>query len=196
MSRSRSWVLIVAGLTAVLAGGRSVGAATEKLAQSQDNAGAPKHSRMLPPPLRTRLRELAQRPHSFRPLTIFSEADTPSLMFGYYLLDAKHFEPNVFTTIIPSINSGVVPTAIGAESRPADDRLRPDRRRAEAWPADGSERRGRVHRHVHGHLRALRDQQRVRLVRGLADPRSRGSGCRRATRGWSCDVRDDHGGRR
>ncbi|HZR81155.1 MAG TPA: hypothetical protein VFD92_08655 [Candidatus Binatia bacterium] len=67
----------------------------------------------LPQPLRQRLTELVRRPHSFPPLTIFSEAPTRSLLFGYYLLDTSGFQPNVFTTVIPSINSGTIPTATG-----------------------------------------------------------------------------------
>src|SRR5262245_61433892 len=63
--------------------------------------------RNLPAPLKERLVELAQRPHSFPPLTVFSEASTPSQLFGYFLLDSTGFEPNVFTTVIPGINDGV-----------------------------------------------------------------------------------------
>lgn len=74
----------------------------------------PPLGRKLPQPLRQRLTELVRRPHSYRPLTIFAEAPTPSQLFGYFLLETNGFEPNVFTTIIPSINSGVVPTATGA----------------------------------------------------------------------------------
>jgi hypothetical protein len=70
--------------------------------------------RKLPKPLQSRLVELGRRPHSYRPLTIFSEAPTPSRLFGYFLLDGGKFQPNVFTTVIPDLNSGVVPTATGA----------------------------------------------------------------------------------
>ncbi len=68
----------------------------------------------LPQPLKDRLIELAGRPHTFQPLTIFSEAPTPSQLFGYYLLSTRGFEPNVFTTTIPGINDGTAPTATGA----------------------------------------------------------------------------------
>jgi hypothetical protein len=65
----------------------------------------------LPAPLQDRLVELAQRPHSYLPLTVFSEADEPSQLFGYYLLDTTAIPPNVFTSIIPGINdNGVIPT--------------------------------------------------------------------------------------
>src|SRR5439155_10285570 len=43
----------------------------------------------------------------------FAEAPSPSMLFGYYLLDTKNFEPNVFTATIPGINDGVAPTATG-----------------------------------------------------------------------------------
>ena len=62
-------------------------------------------------------------------------------------------------------------TATGRQLRPADDRRRAPRPRAEARPADRSERPARVHRHLHRHRGAVRDQQRERLVRGLDDPR-------------------------
>jgi hypothetical protein len=68
----------------------------------------------LPDPLKDRLVKLANRPHTYEPLTAFSEAPTPSQLFGYYLLDTKGFEPNVFTATIPDINSGTLPTATGA----------------------------------------------------------------------------------
>jgi len=67
----------------------------------------------LPAALKARLVELNARPHSFPPLTVFSEAATPSQLFQYYLLDTTNFQPNVFTTTIPGINDGVAPTATG-----------------------------------------------------------------------------------
>jgi len=67
----------------------------------------------LPDPLKARLAELDGRPHSFPPLTVFSEAATPSLLFQYSLLDTNNFQPNVFTTTVPGINDGVAPTAAG-----------------------------------------------------------------------------------
>jgi hypothetical protein len=70
--------------------------------------------RDLPQPLKDRLALLAHRPRTYPPLIIFSEAASPSQLFGYYLLDTHGFEPNVFTTTIPGINDGVAPTATGA----------------------------------------------------------------------------------
>ncbi len=67
--------------------------------------------RFLPTPLKARLVEMAGRPHSFVPLTAFNEADDPSLLFQYYLLDTTEFQPNVFTSIVPGINdNGVIQT--------------------------------------------------------------------------------------
>jgi hypothetical protein len=67
--------------------------------------------KFLPAPLQDRLVEMARRPHSYLPLTAFSEADAPSRLFGYYLLDTTGFPPNVFTSIVPGINdNGVIPT--------------------------------------------------------------------------------------
>lgn len=67
--------------------------------------------KFLPAPLQDRLVELARRPHSYMPLTVFSEAFEPSQLFGYYLLDTTGVPPNVFTSIVPGINdNGVIPT--------------------------------------------------------------------------------------
>src|SRR5688572_12820703 len=67
--------------------------------------------KFLPAPLQDRLVELGRRPHSYLPLTVFSEAEAPSQLFGYYLLDTTAFQPNVFTSIVPGINdNGVIPT--------------------------------------------------------------------------------------
>jgi hypothetical protein len=70
--------------------------------------------RRLPAPLKARLVELAGRPHTFLPITAFSEADDPSQLFQFYLLDTKNFQPNVFTATIPGINDGAIPTAANA----------------------------------------------------------------------------------
>ncbi len=70
--------------------------------------------RNLPAPLKERIVELAQRPHTYVPLRVFSEAPSPSTLFAYYLLDTSGFQPNVFTQTIVGINDGVAPTATGA----------------------------------------------------------------------------------
>src|SRR5436190_23096603 len=63
--------------------------------------------RKLPAPLKERLVQLAGRPHSVLPVQAFAEADQPSQLFQYYLLDTTGFEPNVFTTSIPGVNDQV-----------------------------------------------------------------------------------------
>jgi hypothetical protein len=69
----------------------------------------------LPQPLKDRLVRLADRPHTYLPLQVFAEADKPSQLFQYYLLDTTGFEPNVFTAIIPGINDSVQLTATGGD---------------------------------------------------------------------------------
>ena len=59
------------------------------------------------------------------------------------------------------------------EPRRSHDRLGAARPRAQARTPDRPGRSGGVHRHLHGHLEPLRDQQRVGLVRGVDDPRPR-----------------------
>src|ERR1700732_1458613 len=67
----------------------------------------------LPAPLKRVLGELAEESHTYLPLQVFAEADKPSQLFQYYLLDTKGFQPNVFTTIFPGINDAVQLTATG-----------------------------------------------------------------------------------
>ncbi len=67
--------------------------------------------RFLPGDLKSRLVELAGRPHSALPITVFNEADAPSQLFQYYLLDTTGFQPNVFTAKIPGINDAAIRTA-------------------------------------------------------------------------------------
>src|SRR5258708_5456161 len=67
----------------------------------------------LPAPLTDRLAQLANRPHSIVPLQVFNEADPPSQLFQYYLLDTSGFEPNVFTTLFPGVNDHVQLTVTG-----------------------------------------------------------------------------------
>jgi len=69
--------------------------------------------RHLPTPLKQRLVDLTRRPHSIDPMQAFSEAAKPSKLFQYYLIDTKHFQPNIFTKTIKGINDGVAPTATG-----------------------------------------------------------------------------------
>jgi hypothetical protein len=68
----------------------------------------------LPAPLRDQIVRLACRPHSAVPVQFFSEANSPSKLFQYYLLDTKGFQPNVFTSLIPGVNETAMFTATGA----------------------------------------------------------------------------------
>ena len=70
--------------------------------------------RQLPTPLKNRIVRMARRPTTFLPIQAFAEADKPSRLFQYYLLDTKNFQPNVFTAVIPGINDGVIATAANA----------------------------------------------------------------------------------
>ena len=67
--------------------------------------------RSLPQPLKERIIRLADRPHSILPVQAFAEADKPSQLFEYYLLDTNEFQPNIFTSFVPGINDEAVPTA-------------------------------------------------------------------------------------
>jgi len=69
----------------------------------------------LPDPLKDRLGQLANRPHSILPLQVFNEADNPSQLFQYYLLETSGFQPNVFTTLIPGVNDQAELSVTGAD---------------------------------------------------------------------------------
>ena len=114
--RTRSTCLAAAlalGLSAAVTG--NADAATDTRGGSPEtrikNRGDIRH---LPEALKNRIGELAGRPHTFTPATAFSEADQPSQLFQYYLLDTDNFQPNVFTAVIPGINDGVIRTAANA----------------------------------------------------------------------------------
>ena len=68
----------------------------------------------LPLPLKNRLIDIARRPHTYVPATAFSEADKPSQLVSYYLLDTEGFQPNVFTAKIQGINDKSMATAANA----------------------------------------------------------------------------------
>jgi hypothetical protein len=84
---------------------------------SQDMATARNRDdvKSLPAPLKERLSILAGRPHSILPVQAFAEADKPSQLFQYYLLDTHGFEPNVFTSKIQGVNDAVQLTATGTD---------------------------------------------------------------------------------
>ena len=71
--------------------------------------------RKLPDALRNRLAELAARPHSQLPTQAYAEADQPSQLFQYYLLDTNSFEPNPFTSTIAGVNDTAMLTATGPD---------------------------------------------------------------------------------
>ena len=69
--------------------------------------------RHLPDPLQDRLQAMAERPHSALPIQAYAEADKPSQLFQFYLLDSKGFEPNPFTKRFQGINDQAQLTATG-----------------------------------------------------------------------------------
>jgi len=69
----------------------------------------------LPAPLKDFLTRIAARPHrTYEPQRAFAEADKPSQLFQYYLLNTTGFQPNIFTAIFPGINDHAIPTAANA----------------------------------------------------------------------------------
>jgi len=58
---------------------------------------------------------MAGRPHSQLPTQAYAEADQPSQLFQYYLLDTTGFEPNPFTSLIPGVNDTAMLTATGPD---------------------------------------------------------------------------------
>jgi hypothetical protein len=131
-----------------------------------------------------RLAQLANRPHTYLPLQVFNEADNPSQLFQYYLLDTTGFEPNVFTTIFPGVNDRVQLSITGANC---------------GLPTVGAvrvvlepERPARVQRCVHRHLSVVRHQQREWLVRRVDDPRHHCSQRRPASQRRARAIRNDN----
>jgi hypothetical protein len=70
----------------------------------------------LPQPLKDRLAQLIEQPHTYPAMTAFSEAANPSQLFQYYLLDQNSFQPNVFTAQIAGINDTATPPATGGRA--------------------------------------------------------------------------------
>jgi hypothetical protein len=69
----------------------------------------------LPMPLKNFLTRIAGRAHAtYEPLRVFAEADKPSQLFQWYLLDTSNFQPNVFTAVFPGVNDHAIPTAANA----------------------------------------------------------------------------------
>ena len=69
--------------------------------------------RHLPDRLQDVLERLADRPHTYLPMQAFAEADSPSQLFQYYLLNTEGFEPNPFTARMPGVNDKAMLTATG-----------------------------------------------------------------------------------
>ncbi len=82
----------------------------------------------LPQPLKDTIAFMATVPHTFVPSTIFNEfsfTGKDALLFQYYLLDLKDFEPTAFTTRVPGFTdrftTGAVRVIISPEpGRPMD----------------------------------------------------------------------------
>jgi hypothetical protein len=98
------------------AASRSFAAAHPNPTAEQDEARVRQRGDVvrLPEPLKHALGELAEEPHTYLPLQVFAEADKPSQLFQYYLLDTNDFQKNVFTAVIPGINDAAIPTAANA----------------------------------------------------------------------------------
>lgn len=114
-SRSRSFFVFLLFLAATCAVARK--AAADDDDHNEHSIKERKDIKHLPGPLKERIVQLAQRPHTYLPLTVFAEAPSPSQLFGYYLLDATHFQPNVFTARIPELNLGAIPTGANCANR-------------------------------------------------------------------------------
>jgi hypothetical protein len=70
----------------------------------RENIQARQDIKSLPKALKERLVALARRPHTYAPMRAFAEADAPSQLFEYYLLDTTAVAPNVFTAIVPGVS--------------------------------------------------------------------------------------------
>lgn len=106
-------VLIGLGFATVNAFGQSphpnpLGELEERLVRNRGDV------RYLPAPLKDALGQMAERPHTYLPMQAFAEANKPSQLFQYYLLNTKGFQPNIFTAIVPGLNDGAIPTAANA----------------------------------------------------------------------------------
>jgi hypothetical protein len=113
----RIWVSIAGILLLSVTGGQAAGQtcnANPNAAQDMQTVLNRGDVANLPLPLKKRLGEIAGRNHSYLPVQAFAEADLPSQLFQYYLLDTTGFEPNVFTAVIPGVNDTAMKTATGA----------------------------------------------------------------------------------
>ena len=120
---TRTWFRRLSSLSSLAILGLAVpsGPAAAQSCNSNPNAAADAQTVMtrgdvanLPVPLKNRLGQIAARNHTYLPLQAFAEADQPSQLFQYYILDTTGFEPNVFTAVIPGVNDTAMKTATGA----------------------------------------------------------------------------------
>src|SRR6266851_5201786 len=74
--------------------------------------------KFLPAPLKAREVQLAQRLATFLPMTAFNEAAGPSQLFQYYLIDQKHFQPNVFSSAASSSQPTIGAVRVVLEPKP------------------------------------------------------------------------------
>jgi len=112
--------------------------------------------RDLPEPLKERIVRMADGPHSILPTQAFAEADKPSELFDYYLLDTNEFQPNIFTSIVPSINDAALPTAANQANcgLPSIGSVRVVLEPKPGLPTDPNNPKG-IHQCVHRHLGAV-----------------------------------------
>lgn len=82
-------------------------------AQDESTVASRGDIQSLPTDLKNQLVRLGGRPHTYLPIQAYSEADSPSQLFQYYLLDTHGFQPNVFTARIPGVNDTAMLTATG-----------------------------------------------------------------------------------
>ena len=115
-SRRRRGMLVAAtigaGLTIVVVA--SIARSASGPPTDRENIQGRQDIAHLPKPLKERLVTMAKRPHTYPAMRVFAEADKPSQLFEYYLLDTLSIAPNVFTAIIPGINDHAIPTAANA----------------------------------------------------------------------------------
>ena len=95
ITRRRSAALAAAAIACAVTFGIASAAARAKsgLPTDRENIQGRQDIAFLPKPLKERLVTLARRPHTYPAMRAFAEADKPSQLFEYYLLDASAIEP-------------------------------------------------------------------------------------------------------
>ena len=165
-----SWLAIILGLMIF----KSISRAEQPPAPCFPNPHAARDSalvrnrgdiRNLPEPLKERIVRIADRPHSILPVQAFAEADKPSQLFEYYLLDTNGFQANIFTSIVPGINDTALPTAVNEANcgLPTIGSVRVVLEPKPGLPTDPDNPKAFIDP-IYGHFRFVRHQQRERLV--------------------------------